>query len=144
MSRKNINVIIDTDVLVSGSLSKEGASYWLLEKITIGVIKKFTSQKQIKEYNDVLLRLGVKNILLFQTKFRVLELTKNNHDKAKDFVHDKNDAHIAALAIQSKASFLITYNIKDFKVDELKREFDLICITPGMFLQYLRSMGNKI
>lgn len=55
------------------------------------------------------------------------------------YVNDPTDAHIVAGAVNSKSRFLTTYNLKDFKIELIKREFDIIVLSPGTLLQYLRS-----
>ena len=53
---------------------------------------------------------------------------------------DPNDAHIIAGAVKAKAQFLLTYNLKDYKIDKIKKDFGIIVTTPAKFLQYLRSL----
>ena len=73
----------------------------------------------------------------------VIEKTQHEiKERYKDYVEDLNDAHIVAGAAESKAHFLITYNIRDFKIEKIKKDFDIIVLTPGMFLQYLRSITS--
>ena len=56
-----------------------------------------------------------------------------------DYVDDVDDAHIVAGAHQTKARFLVSYNLKDYRIDHIKKDFGIIVLTPGLLLQYLRS-----
>lgn len=46
---------------------------------------------------------------------------------------DDNDRHVVAAAIRCGASVIVTYNTKDFPVDEL-RKYDLEAIDPDEFI----------
>jgi len=59
--------------------------------------------------------------------------------KYKLYVKDINDAHIVAGAAKSQVNYLITYNLKDFKINGIKEKCNIKIMTPGMFLQFLRS-----
>lgn len=141
MIKLPINIVLDTDVIVSASLSEKGASYSLIADADRQIVHKFTSSEQIKEYREVIRRLNKKSIIHFPKEFERIDLDKTSVSEASDYTHDPNDAHIIALAASSKSKFLVTYNLKDYKKEGLRRDFDLICMTPGIFLQYLRSMG---
>lgn len=69
----------------------------------------------------------------------VKRLTLNLKD-LKNLVHQSlklDDAHI--IAGTKKAKFLITYNLRHFKIDKIKADLGIIILTPADFLQYLRS-----
>lgn len=138
-----MRIFVDSDVVISSLISKTGAAYLLLhhQKI-IPVISPFS----VKELKVVIKRLDIKEEKLenlLQKKFQIAKLKqtlKKIKESHKEYVKDINDAHIIAGAKAAKANFLITYNIKHFEVEKIKRDFQIILMTPGNFLQYLRSL----
>lgn len=72
--------------------------------------------------------------------FLEIPLTSKKTILYRDFVLDTNDAHIVAGAVEGNASFLLTYNLKDFHKDKIGSELGIVCLSPGDFLQYLRAI----
>ena len=93
----------------------------------------------------VIQRLGLdtsKLKILTKNKLRITKLQKNIKETIKNyknFVKDPNDAHIVAGAVETRVNFLITFNLKDFEINKIKEKFDIKIMTPGTFLQFLRS-----
>jgi hypothetical protein len=56
------------------------------------------------------------------------------------YVHDIDDAHIVAGAEEAQVTFIVSYSIRDFNADKLNQDFHIVLLTPGLFLQYLRSL----
>jgi len=135
-----MRIFVDSDVVISSLFSKTGAAYLLLHRSKITPI---FSNISVKELKIVAKRLDIKeNKLenLLHNKFQIIKLKQPI--KIKDFrgyVKDVNDIHIIVCAIMAKVSFLITYNMKHFEVEKIKRDYKIILMTPGNFLQYLRS-----
>jgi len=135
-------IFLDSDVVVSSLLSNLSASYQLInnknvichisnvsyEEIVL-VIKKLNLDK--KQLENI-----IKNKLKIINLKESFKQTKLNY---KEFVKDLNDAHIVAGAVESKAFFLISYNIKDFQIEKIKKKLNIKIIAPGLFLQFLRS-----
>ena len=139
-----MRVFIDSDVIISSLISSKGAAFILLNNPNV---LKLISNYSILEIDEVIERLK-----LSQTQFNELtqqhlvltemEMTLNEiKSKFGDYVMDIDDAHIIAGAKIAKVKFLITYNLRHFKIDRIKKELGIIVITPGMFLQYLRSIS---
>lgn len=137
------NVFVDSDVLISSLLSQTGAAYLLLHQKNL---KPFISNLSRRESGMVADELNIskdKFTNLVQKRVRIVKLRETPKElkiKYKNYVSDPNDAHIVAGSVLAKANFLISYNIRDFKVDKIKTDFGIICLTPGEFLQYLRSL----
>ncbi len=137
-----VNVFLDSDIVISSLISNTGASYQLINNKNIVC---FISNVSFKE-----LSLVVKKLNLDDTKFNKivkgnlktcnlslgLKQIKANYKK---YVKDINDAHIISGAVESKVNFLITYNIKDFEINKIKEKYNIKVMTPGTFLQFLRS-----
>ena len=142
---KEIRVFIDSDVVISSLLSNSGAANLLIHT-KLSNITKYVSNFSVEEIELVANRLNIQKGLVQKTisgfeKVMLKEDNKEVRNKYKGYVNDKNDAHIVAGAIEAKTKFLITYNIKDFKVDKLKADYNIIVIPPGHFLQYLRGLS---
>lgn len=139
----NLRVFLDSDVIISSLLSKTGASYLLLKQTDL---EFFISNFSQKELEIVTRRLNIGRDKLeaaTRSKLKIINLGDNLgliQLKYKSYTRDKDDCHIVAGSVASKAKFLITYNSRDYKIDKIKRDLNLICLTPGQYLQYLRSL----
>lgn len=127
-----MKVFVDSDVVVSSLISSTGAAFQLIEEHQ--EVTKIISNLSIRELEIVKDRLGISRPI---PKFELT--TVSGVEKYKDYSLDPNDAHIIAGAHQSGARFLITYNLRHFKTDKIKQDLNIITMTPGTFLQYLRS-----
>lgn len=136
-------VFVDSDVVISSLISKSGAAYLLINETSQEL---FISDVSYRELQIVAERLGLdKDILddLVKRRFKTIrQKTTLSQVKEKygDYVTDINDAHIVAGAVEAKARFLVSYNIKHFKTDKIKSDFKILLTTPARFLQYLRSL----
>lgn len=138
---KKIKVFIDSDVVISSLVSSKGAAYLLIQ--TKG-LERYVSDISIKELFLVTERLQLnKKILnnLIKNKFKKIILLDLKEIKKtyKQYVVDENDAHVVAGAVQAGASHIISYNLKHFKKEEIKRCLNILIFTPALFLQYWRS-----
>ena len=139
-----IQVFLDSDVIVSSLLSRTGASY---EVIKNSPTKKFASLTVKEEVSEVAKRLKIKNqkvlrvfgsVKLISIKLTKQEILKNY----QKYVFDEEDSHVVAGAKISQARFLLTHNLKHYKVDDISANLGIIVLRPGSFLQYLRSIGK--
>lgn len=136
-------LFIDSDVIISFLLSSSGASHHLIKSSSV---KKFISSLSFIELEIVIKRMGLDrqllNLLISDGTINITKL-KNNIAQIKkkylSYVKDENDAHIVAGTVESKAKFLITYNVRHFQINKIKEDYKIIIMTPGSFLQYLRS-----
>lgn len=138
-----MRIFVDSDVIISSFMSQSGAAYFLLSTTSLQL---FISSLSKKELETVVKRLGIKSNMLatlIKNNLKVtmlLESLPKIKESFKQYVLDENDAHILAGAKAAKADFLITYNVKDFKIDKIKKDLGILTLTPGNFLQYLRSI----
>jgi predicted nucleic acid-binding protein len=137
-----MRVFVDSDVVISSLLSSSGAASFLLGlKEVIPVI----SSVSLLELRSVVSRLGInpsKLETLVSKRFEVVTLKSSIQEIKKEcepYVIDIGDAHIVAGAKESGVQYLISYNIRHFKVDNIKDDFEIILLTPALFIQYLRS-----
>ena len=134
-------IFVDSDVIISSLISETGAAYLLLNQPNLNL---FISNLSISEQKVVVKRLSLsftkwQKLTAKLNLVNVSENIKIHKQALKSYVLDPNDAHILAGGIKSKAKFLITYNLKHFKLDKIKSELGILVISPGNFLQYLRS-----
>lgn len=138
-----MRIFVDSDVIISSLLSQSGAAYFLLNTSSIHL---FISSLSKKELETVIKRLDIRSetlAALIKNNFEVIILSDSLpkiKESFRQYTLDENDAHILAGAKAAKADFLITYNVKDFKIDKIKKDLDILTLTPGNFLQYLRSI----
>lgn len=76
-----------------------------------------------------------------ESGINIINLDNSIDDK---YVYDIDDSHIVMGAQKSNSKFLLTYNIKDYNIDLIKKDFDIIVFKPGIFIQYLRRKGHKL
>jgi putative PIN family toxin of toxin-antitoxin system len=137
-----MKLFIDSDVIISSLISDKGASYFLLNTDKLNL---FVSNLSIQESAAVCKRLGLDDDRLddlikrrcetVHLKSKLVDIRKNY----EQYVSDKNDAHVVAGAVEAGVNYLITYNLKDYNLQKIKEDFDIIIMTPGMFLQFLRN-----
>ena len=137
-------LFVDSDVVISSLLSSTGAAYLLVHQAED--IKLYISNLSQKELETVVSRLNLpihELQLLFKDKLNIIQLKQSTEEakrEYKEYVSDSNDAHIVLGAKESKVRFLLTYNLKDYKTEKIKQDFNILVMTPGLFIQYLRSI----
>ncbi len=128
-------------------MSQKGASFFIIKTYLINqnLFEIYSSNKQLEEIQKVIKRM--KNKYQFQTELLInlynkITIIKNlNENNYLKYVNDENDSFIVAQAIKIKANYLLTFNIKDYKIKILQDEFNINILKPGYFLQYLRNMN---
>lgn len=140
--KREVRVFFDSDVMISSVISSSGAAFAIINKEGI---EKYISSISLEEIKLVTRRLNLNLVKLekiIEKNLQIIKINKNIkiiNKTYKLYVIDQNDAHIVCGAKDSNASFLISYNIKHFRCDEIRKDFDVIVLTPALFLQYLRS-----
>lgn len=139
------SVFLDTDVLISSILSTQGAAHYVIYKLNV---KKHITQYSLVEIEEVSKRLAISPKKLLDTiendfKTKTLNETYQKCEELySNYVADVNDSHIVAGAVVSDVQYLLTYNKKHFRSSELLRDFNIIIMTPGEFMQFMRMKYN--
>lgn len=139
-----IQVFLDTDVIIASLLSKTGASHEIIKNPKVEkIISKFIE----KETNKVSKKLKIKETIAKKALQKIeqvsINLTKEDIvKKFKRYVFHEEDSHVVAGAHESKSKFLLTHNIKHYKVNKIRNKLEAMVIKPGNFLQYLRSVDK--
>jgi len=141
-----MKIVIDTNVFLSSLFSKNGASH----KLVLWIVNQYKNSHKkynvisntlLTEYEDVLTR--EKNIEKFKN-FSINEVKEfidgicmiSNHQKInflwRPFLRDSNDDMVLEVAFNSRADYIVTHNIKDFK--GVQENFNIEIVTPKEFL----------
>ena len=138
-----IQIVIDTNVLVSAFRSKNGASNRLIAAIGDPRWEVNVSTALVLEYEAVLRRtfsmLGKPQALVDEALDGVLA-TANRRSIPVGYrpaLSDADDDFVLELAVESAAAYVITFNIRDFKGLE---RFGVRAVRPG---EFLRIMGEN-
>lgn len=134
-------VFVDTDVVISSLISQTGAAYLLLHKTqeVDFFLSNFSEVEIVRTVKR--LELSLKDWSKNKDRFAYIKFARNIkiiREKYKMYTLDKDDAHVVAGAVAGKAHYLLTYNLKHYHVDKLKK-INILVLTPAQFLQYLRS-----
>ena len=135
-------VFLDSDVVISSLISNLGAAYQLVNNKNIVC---FISNISYQELLLVVKKLNIddkKLKVIVKERLKIVKLSQNLKQiksEYKNYVKDPNDAHIVAGTVESNADFLITYNVKHYKINEIKVKHNIQIMTPSIFLQFLRS-----
>jgi len=132
-------VFFDSDALIAGSASRQGAAFLLLQLAELSLIQGFTSQKVLEECHK---NLQIKLPDAIPTFNRIVQhaLTvldnpsKVQTSKYQQMAHEK-DLPILTSAVTIKAQFLVTFNTKDFYPDP---KLGLVVLEPGELLKSIR------
>ena len=108
-----IKAFLDSDVIISSLLSSTGAAYLLTRQKSA---VKYISNLSVKEIHIVARRLAI-NSSIVDKLLRRFKLVRLKKDFGKDCVTDPRDQHVISGAVTAKAGFLLTYNLKHFKID---------------------------
>lgn len=136
---------VDSDVVISSLLSDKGAAFLLLTTQSIST-RFFITQYSTRELAIVAERLDIPKKNLTKRIKESLETVQIPMSRKRlrktygQYVSDAGDAHIVGGAVEVKCRFLLTYNIKHYKAEKIKEKFNILLMTPAMFLQYLRSL----
>lgn len=138
-----IRVFIDSDVIISSLISKTGAAHILMHDTRID---RFISDESFFELKRVagVLHLSLKDLQkLVQTRCNIMSIgeSKNVLKRMTEYTRDINDAHIVLGAGKAKVKFLVTYNMKHFRMEKILDDLGIIVLTPAFLLQYLRSLN---
>jgi putative PIN family toxin of toxin-antitoxin system len=132
-----MNVVIDTNVLISALRSKQGASYKLLMSLPKELFIPNVSVPLFLEYESVAKRQGLVSKLSSQDVDSVLDyfLSKSSIRKIfflwRPYLKDPKDDLVLEVAVESQSEYIITFNAKDFKGCD---KFGIAVVTPQEFI----------
>ena len=136
-----VNVVIDTNVLISALKSKRGASHKLILSLTENKFIPNISVPLFIEYESVAKRVSMLNQLKAHDINAILDylLSQSKIRKIfylwRPFLKDPKDDLVLEVAVQSQSQFIITFNKKDFAGCE--KYFGIKIVTPQEFWNFM-------
>ena len=133
-------IVIDTNVIVSGLRSTRGRAYRLLQLIGLGKFNMNISVPLILEYQEVLLRQLPRLTLSREDIENLIDyycLVGQGHEIFylwRPTLRDPEDEMLLELAVKAQCDFIITFNQRDFQGAE---QFGITILTPDQFLETL-------
>jgi putative PIN family toxin of toxin-antitoxin system len=131
-------IVLDTNVVISGLRSKRGSAFHLLTLVGTGLFEIHISVPLIFEYREVLSRelpnlyiteVDIESLIEFYcsvaTRHQIFFLWR-------PFLPDPKDDMVLELAVKAGCDSVVTYNTRDFIGIE---QFGLRTVTPAEFLQ---------
>ena len=139
-----IDIVIDTNILVSALKSDMGASFALISMLPSPKFQFSISVPLYTEYQDVLTRK--KHLTGASTEKEILGFLRYlckiaNRQKIfylwRPWLKDLKDDMVLELAVAAKSKYIVTYNLRDFLNIQ---NFGIEAITPGEFLKILKEV----
>ena len=139
-----MRVVFDTNVLVAGSRSRNGASYKLISLLPSNKFELAISVPLYLEYLDVLTRkenippgLNKAEVVAFVREILSYSHKQGIYFRWRPTLRDPSDDFVLELAIASQSSHIVTFNTKDFDNIEL---FGIEAIYPSEFLKMVKDL----
>ncbi len=135
-----IDIVLDTNVLVAGLRSRQGASFRLLSMVGGREFRINVSVPLLLEYEDVLMRPSLMIPLSKSEIGDVLDFhcsVARHHEIFflwRPFLKDPHDDLVLELAVKAGCRFIVTFNERDFVGCE---QFGIQPITPRDFLRQI-------
>ncbi|MCB1978347.1 MAG: putative toxin-antitoxin system toxin component, PIN family [Burkholderiaceae bacterium] len=132
-------VVLDTNVLVAGLRSRNGASFQLISRLTFSQFGLHLTVPLAMEYEDVLHRPGLLSLPVAAID-AVLDMVcavahqQDVHFLWRPQLRDPSDELVLEAAVNASADFLVTHNLRDFAAAD---RFAVQVVTPGQFLKRL-------
>lgn len=136
---KPLKIVLDTNVLVAGLRSRQGASFQLLSRLTSGQFELYLTVPLAMEYEDVLHRPGLLSLPAAAID-SVLDMVcavafkQDVHFLWRPQLRDPKDELVLEAAVNASVDFLVTHNVRDFAAG---KGFAVQLVTPGQFLKQL-------
>lgn len=136
-------VVLDTNVLVAGARSRDGASFQLLSRIGTGAFDLAVSVPLVLEYEDALKRdpsatgLSDDDVQDFIDYICSVAVRQEIFYLWRPALRDSGDDLVLEVAVAANCDAIVTHNVRDF--DGIIR-FGLELLTPGKFLQRIGGL----
>lgn len=133
-----MNIVIDTNVLISALKSKKGASYKLLMLLPDNLFIPNISVPLFVEYESVAKRTDLLSNLETEEINSILNyiLSKSKIQKIfylwRPLLKDPKDDLVLEVAVVSQSKYIVTFNTKDFKGCE---KLGIKALTPQEFMK---------
>jgi len=131
-----IRAVLDTNVVVSASLTAAGPSAQILKAGFAGYFDWFASEELLDEYHEVLLRPRLK--LNRKEVLQVLELIRQTATlvipgERFSVASDPDDDRVIECAVEAQADYIVTGNLRHFPANVR----GIVALRPRGFLEVL-------
>ena len=139
---KKYKIVIDTNVILAGLRSRNGAAFKLLELLDSEKFYLNISVPLILEYESIISRnidklaIDEKDMTDFLDYICLIGKKCSIYYLWRPYLKDPKDEFVLELAFNSESDFIITYNKKDFIGIE---KLGINVLTPKDFLQLIRK-----
>ncbi|MGC1309904.1 MAG: putative toxin-antitoxin system toxin component, PIN family [Phormidesmis sp.] len=143
MNAKPYQIVLDTNVIVTGFRSNRGASYKLLSILNDERWQINLSVSLVLEYEAVLKRQQSSlNLSLLEIDQAVEDICSIANLRSifytwRPMSRDPDDDFLVDLAVKCQADFIVTYNGKDFTNIS---NFGIRVVTPKQFLEIVGEL----
>lgn len=133
-------VVIDTNILVSGLRSRRGSAFHLLRLVGTGQFDIHLSVPLVLEYQEVLLRqssylhFGLDEVDDLINYYCAVGIHHEIFFLWRPFLRDAKDDMVLELAVKARCQSIITYNRDDFVGVE---QFGISVLVPAEFLRLI-------
>ncbi len=145
MAILGIRVFFDADVIIAGSASQIGASFLLLQLCELGLLNGLTSKQVVEECKRNIRKKLPKAEPFFKQIIKYsLEIVPNPKSKViKTYQQEAHlkDVPILAAALETKAQYLLTFNISHYWPDA---DRNILICKPGDLLQKIRQQLTQL
>ena len=137
-----LRVVLDTNVLFAAALSRNGASFALLQSLPDGRWQPCVSTPLLLEYEEQLKRLArtqgrtLTEVDEYLDYFAACSIRRPVFFLLRPLPGDPDDAFVLEAAIAARAEVIVTHNVADFR---MAQRFGVEVLTPGAFLQRCRQ-----
>jgi putative PIN family toxin of toxin-antitoxin system len=145
MSSESLRVVVDTNVLVAASRSRQGASFALVSSIPSADFQICLSVALYAEWLDVLSRpenlpprLTAEDAQKFVRYLASTAHLQDIHFLWRPFLSDSEDDMVLELALAAGCECIITHNISHFRGAE---QLGIEVMTPSAFLKRIRAVS---
>lgn len=142
---KSMNIVLDTNIFIGACLGQGAANrvvMWCLKN----TLTPLMGASLLAEYEDVLSRteLFTRSRLTAIEREELLDIFLAHCQWTRIYyawrpnLKDEGDNHLIELAVAGNASYIVTYNLKDFKQAELRFPVLRIC-KPEVFFEEVKA-----
>jgi putative PIN family toxin of toxin-antitoxin system len=154
MAKKAVRVFLDSNVILSGLISDQGAPRIILDLLTLKLpfLVGSTGRFNLMEIERTLKKkmphaLAVYQQYLPQLNLHIIPLPRAGEVQALSGMIADKDAPVLASAIRGKAAFLVTGDKRHFQKLVSIKDYPLQIVTPAEFVdrilpEILREMGE--
>ena len=139
-----MNIVLDTNVVVSGLLNSQGNPAQVLMLALAGAVQVCHDERILAEYAEVLARprfnFDPKRVREVLTKLDVDGLTIDAGGESNLDLPDADDEPFLAVALAASADFLVTGNLSDYPPGKRR---GCAVISPTAFMEHWRELHHE-